>query len=520
MNMCSVRQRPIPSAPNSRAFAASSGVSAFARTRSRRKSSAQPRIVPKFSSIAGGTSGTAPTITRPVPPSIVSWSPSRSSSSPIRIVRASRSIASASQPATHGLPIPRATTAACEVMPPCAVSTPTEWISPWMSSGVVSQRTRSTSSPARPRASARSASSTIAPEAAPGDAFRPVATTSTSALGSIIGCSSWSSWPASIRATASSREMSPSLGHLRGDAQGRLRRPLAGTRLEQVQDAVLDGELDVLHLAVVGLELIERVGELRVGVRHHLAHLLDRLRRADPGDDVLALGVQEELAEQAALTRRGVAREADARPRRVALVAEHHLDDVDRGAEIVRDVVRAPVDPGARRLPRVEHRPDRPPELLGRVLRERRAHLLLVDLLEPGDQLPQVVRRQLDVLAGPASLLEALQLPLEQVAVDLVHDLAVHLDQPAVRVEREARVPVAEASPSTATSFRPRLRIVSIIPGIEIAAPERTETSSGSSGSPKRFPARSWRRVDVLVDLAHRLRAPRPFASSRGTRPS
>ena len=27
-------------------------------------------------------------------------------------------------PATPGLPMPRATTAACEVMPPCAVSTP------------------------------------------------------------------------------------------------------------------------------------------------------------------------------------------------------------------------------------------------------------------------------------------------------------------------------------------------------------------------------------------------------------
>ena len=35
------------------------------------------------------------------------------------------------------------------------------------------------------------------------------------------------------------------------------------------------------------------------------------------------------------------------------------------------------------------------------------------------------------------------------------------------------------------------MRIVSIIPGIEIAAPERTETSSGSARSPKRFPARS-----------------------------
>ena len=33
--------------------------------------------------------------------------------------------------------------------------------------------------------------------------------------------------------------------------------------------------------------------------------------------------------------------------------------------------------------------------------------------------------------------------------------------------------------------------MVSIIPGIEIAAPERTETSSGSVASPKRLPVRS-----------------------------
>ena len=93
MNMCSVRQRPMPSAPNSRALAASSGVSAFARTRSRRSSSAQSRIVPKFSSIAGGTSRTGPTITRPVPPSIVITSPAFSCaprSSPCRRARRSR----------------------------------------------------------------------------------------------------------------------------------------------------------------------------------------------------------------------------------------------------------------------------------------------------------------------------------------------------------------------------------------------------------------------------------------------
>ena len=59
-NMCSVRQSPIPSAPNSRAFAASSGVSALALTLSRRKSSAHPSTVSKSSLICGGTSLTSP----------------------------------------------------------------------------------------------------------------------------------------------------------------------------------------------------------------------------------------------------------------------------------------------------------------------------------------------------------------------------------------------------------------------------------------------------------------------------
>ena len=35
------------------------------------------------------------------------------------------------------------------------------------------------------------------------------------------------------------------------------------------------------------------------------------------------------------------------------------------------------------------------------------------------------------------------------------------------------------ASPSTVRSFRPKFKIVSIIPGMEIAAPDLTETKSG-----------------------------------------
>jgi hypothetical protein len=60
------------------------------------------------------------------------------------------------------------------------------------------------------------------------------------------------------------------------------------------------------------------------------------------------------------------------------------------------------------------------------------------------------------------------------------HDVAVHLDEAAVAVPGEAGV-VGGASrgPSTDWSLRPRFRMVSIMPGIESRAPERTATSSG-----------------------------------------
>ncbi len=59
---------------------------------------------------------------------------------------------------------------------------------------------------------------------------------------------------------------------------------------------------------------------------------------------------------------------------------------------------------------------------------------------------------------------------------------------------------------STVTSLRPRLRTVSIMPGIEARAPERTDTSSGFSGSPKVLPAMTptcgERRLDLAVEVA------------------
>ena len=59
-NMCSVRQRPMPSAPNLRAVAASTGVSALVRTLRVRTASAQPIKVPKSPVSSGWRILTAP----------------------------------------------------------------------------------------------------------------------------------------------------------------------------------------------------------------------------------------------------------------------------------------------------------------------------------------------------------------------------------------------------------------------------------------------------------------------------
>ena len=88
----------------------------------------------------------------------------------------------------------------------------------------------------------------------------------------------------------------PLLDHLDRRAQRRRRRPLRRARLEEVERPLLDRELDVLHVAVVLLEPADRVEQLRVRLGQQLLHPLDRLGRADPGDDVLALRVLEELA--------------------------------------------------------------------------------------------------------------------------------------------------------------------------------------------------------------------------------
>ena len=222
-----------------------------------------------------------------------------------------------------------------------------------------------------------------------------------------------------MRATASSLRDQPFPRHVDGDLQRRLGGALAGARLQHPQLAALDGEFEVLHVAVVLFQPVGDVDEGGEGLRHQLLQrrlvgaggdarrLGDVLRRADAGDDVLALRVDQELAVEQLLAGRGIAGEGDAGGRGLAHIAEHHGLDVDRRAPAFGNVVQPPVGDGAVVHPARKHGADRAPELLVRILRKRLAEFFLdLGLVERDRRACHSVGRQFGVefMAEPALL--------------------------------------------------------------------------------------------------------------------
>ncbi len=126
---------------------------------------------------------------------------------PTLATRLTVSTSSFSAPTTQVVPMPRATTAACEVFPPREVSTPTEAIMPPRSSGFVSRRTRMTLRPAAAHSWASVESKTASPTAAPGEAAMPLASSVRAALASNCGNISLLSCSPVTRSSASSSVM-------------------------------------------------------------------------------------------------------------------------------------------------------------------------------------------------------------------------------------------------------------------------------------------------------------------------
>ena len=148
--------------------------------------------------------------------------------------------------------------------------------------------------------------------------------------------------------------MRPSLDHVDGDADGGQAGALAVAGLQHVELAILDGELEVLHVAVVLFHLAGDGAQLLVDSGHGALEFADGQRRADAGDHVFALRVHQVLAEEHVLAGGGIAGEADAGAGVFAQVAEDHGLHVDRCAQPVVDAVDAAIGLGALVLPTAE----------------------------------------------------------------------------------------------------------------------------------------------------------------------
>ena len=365
MNMCSVRQRPIPSAPNSRARAASSGVSALARTRSRRSSSDHSSTVSRCSSISASRSGTSAVVMTPAEPSIASRSPAWSTVSPTVTVFASRSISSVRAPQTHGLAHAAGDQRRVRGLAALRGDDPARRVEAGDVLGLGERADQDHVAALGAGAAIASAEvKTISPLAAPGEAATPRASTSNSASGAKVGWRRASSAFGVDRRQRRPLVEQPLGDRVDGEADRGLRRALGAPRLQHEEAVLLDRELGVLHVAVVGLERAQDLEQLGVRGGHHVGHLGQVARGADAGDDVLALGVDEEVAARLGPAGDLVAGEGDARARALALVAEDHLLDVDRGAPVLGDAVDPPVLDRAGAAPGVEDGADRGPQLV------------------------------------------------------------------------------------------------------------------------------------------------------------
>ena len=263
----------------------------------------------------------------------------------------------------------------------------------------------------RPISTASSAVNTMVPTAAPGEAGSPVASLASDFLRRRIE-HRVQQLIELLRIDAQDGFLlgdQAFVHHLDGDANRRRTGALAVAGLQHVELAVLDGELEVLDVAVVLLEHGGDLAELVVDRGIPRSQVGDGLRRADAGHHVFALRVLEELAVEGLLAGGRVAGEAHAGGRGFAHVAEHHGLHVDGGAEVVGNLVHLAVVDGAGVEPGAEHGVARALKLRQGILRERLAGLLLDQLLVARDDLLQVFGGQVGIELGLGLLLLAVE---------------------------------------------------------------------------------------------------------------
>ena len=126
-----------------------------------------------------------------------------------------------------------------------------------------------------------------------------------------------------------------------------------------MQDAVLHGELEVLHVGKFPLQRAGTVLQLLPGRRGNLLQCLMTMGVAPSSHHILALGIGQKVHPQRLGAGAGVPREANASARVVTGVAEHHGLDRDGRSHGFVDAVASPVVAGFFAVPGGKYRTHR-----------------------------------------------------------------------------------------------------------------------------------------------------------------
>ena len=230
------------------------------------------------------------------------------------------------------------------------------------------------------------------------------------------------------------------LGHVDGHLQCSSTGALADTGLQHPQLALLDGELGVAHVGVMTLETLEDGHQL--GMKHWevTLHVIEIFGVANTGNNIFALGVDEEVAVWLVLASGCVAGEADAGAAVLVAVTEHHDLHVYCGAEFVANALTNAIGNRASSVPAGEHGLNRATQLLHGILRECFAGGLFYDGLIRLTQRLERCCWDLGIGLDACSLLRSFELVFERLARHVEHDAAVHRNEATVAVVGEALV--------------------------------------------------------------------------------
>ena len=223
--------------------------------------------------------------------------------------------------------------------------------------------------------------------------------------------------------------------------------------LEEVQrgNAIdfFDRELGILHVTAFvlefftgGFEFFINAMEFRIGM---IAQSFDREAVADTGDDVFALGLEQNGTIEDIVLDTGdlVAGEVNACCRTRRAVTKDHFLNVDGGAEAVRNTFELAGEDGALVVPRTENGFCGGHNLFLRILREL-VTVFDIDGFVALDEFGEVIGGQVEVGLGAFLFLEVAEGLFERIfavfVFDLLNDIIVHLEQTTIRISPETGI--------------------------------------------------------------------------------